>query len=323
MTYDIVDPSASRTEIVERLEEFARNAQGAFAQNTVRAFRSDCRVWGKFCLDRGVDFLPASPETVRDWIAETYREGMAPATIARRVSSVSSLHQRAKVTDPTKTEIVALALRSMRQAAKADRRGRQKQAPALNRPDVNRALRDAGDGLRALRNRALVAVGYDTLCRRSEIAAIRVEDVTVDHEGHGSVLIASSKTDQEGRGQERYLAPDTVRVVELWKAAAGISEGPLFRVVRKGGKSVGGAIEGRTIASVFAELAQSAGLEVRPTGHSLRVGAAQDMRAAGLSLVEIMQAGGWRKTETLMRYVEGGETKRSAAAKMAIRQDRA
>jgi hypothetical protein len=40
------------------------------------------------------------------------------------------------------------------------------------------------------------------------------------------------------------------------------------------------------------------------SGHSMRVGAAQDMLVAGESLAQIMQRGRWSKTETVMRYVE-------------------
>ena len=40
------------------------------------------------------------------------------------------------------------------------------------------------------------------------------------------------------------------------------------------------------------------------SGHSLRVGHAQDMVNAGDSLPMIMSKGRWSKTDTVMRYVE-------------------
>ena len=42
----------------------------------------------------------------------------------------------------------------------------------------------------------------------------------------------------------------------------------------------------------------------RVSGHSLRVGAAQDLLAEGASMPMIMQRGRWSKTDTLMRYLE-------------------
>lgn len=35
------------------------------------------------------------------------------------------------------------------------------------------------ESLRGLRNRAMLLVGYDTLCRRSELVSLRVEDISV------------------------------------------------------------------------------------------------------------------------------------------------
>ncbi|MBT8571917.1 tyrosine-type recombinase/integrase [Polynucleobacter paneuropaeus] len=42
------------------------------------------------------------------------------------------------------------------------------------------------------------------------------------------------------------------------------------------------------------------------SGHSLRVGAAQDLLHSGASMPIIMQRGRWSKTDTVMRYVEHG-----------------
>jgi len=40
------------------------------------------------------------------------------------------------------------------------------------------------------------------------------------------------------------------------------------------------------------------------SGHSMRVGAAQDLLLSGASLPMIMQRGRWSKTDTVMRYLE-------------------
>jgi len=42
------------------------------------------------------------------------------------------------------------------------------------------------------------------------------------------------------------------------------------------------------------------------SGHSMRVGAAQDLLNSGASMPIIMQRGRWSKTDTVMRYVESG-----------------
>jgi hypothetical protein len=45
------------------------------------------------------------------------------------------------------------------------------------------------------------------------------------------------------------------------------------------------------------------------SGHSLRVGAAQDLMLAKTSLPNIMNRGRWSKTDTVMRYVENAISK--------------
>lgn len=40
------------------------------------------------------------------------------------------------------------------------------------------------------------------------------------------------------------------------------------------------------------------------SGHSIRVGAAQDLLSSGASMPIIMQRGRWSKTDTVMRYIE-------------------
>ena len=41
------------------------------------------------------------------------------------------------------------------------------------------------------------------------------------------------------------------------------------------------------------------------SGHSMRVGAAQDLLRSGASMPMIMNKGRWSKTDTVMRYLEG------------------
>lgn len=42
------------------------------------------------------------------------------------------------------------------------------------------------------------------------------------------------------------------------------------------------------------------------SGHSMRVGAAQDLLREGRSILQIMKAGGWKSPEVVARYVENG-----------------
>jgi site-specific recombinase XerD len=56
-----------------------------------------------------------------------------------------------------------------------------------------------GPGLKGLRDRALLLLGFATACRRSELVALNVEDLEAVEVGL-RVTIRRSKTDQEGQG---------------------------------------------------------------------------------------------------------------------------
>jgi integrase len=183
-----------------------------------------------------------------------------------------------------------------------------------------------GATLRDLRNRALLALAYDTLARRSEIVAMLREDLELAYDGKGAILIRRSKTDQSREGMTRYLSRQTVRMLMAWLDAANIKEGPLFRAVLRGGR-VGEALAPREVARVFKELAARAGMpdEVvkRISGHSTRVGAAQDMASEeGFEMPAIMQAGGWKSAQMVASYVANQTVRRSAAARLAKLQNR-
>lgn len=303
-----------------KLAHHAAHTHGAYAPNSERALRSDVARFSGWCADRGVPCLPASPATVAAYI-DALADKKAPATIRRAVSSIATFHRAAQLASPTEAVGVKLALKRLHRA-----RGRaQAQAAPMTRDLMERMLAAAGTGPAALRNRALVAVAYDTLCRRSELVALERTDVKASPAGDGTVTVRRSKTDQEGAGSTRFLAADTMREVGAWLQASGIIEGPLFRSVGKAG-AIGGGLDAGDVARIFKKLAKAAGLApeeaARVSGHSSRVGAAQDMVKHGVELPAVMQAGGWRTPEMVAQYTRRLDARRSGSAKLAMLQNR-
>jgi integrase len=70
--------------------------------------------------------------------------------------------------------------------------------------------------LRDIRDRALVAVAYDTMCRRKELVSLLIEDIESAEDGSGTVVIRRSKTDVAGEGATAYLSPLTMRLLTEW-----------------------------------------------------------------------------------------------------------
>ena len=124
----------------------------------------------------------------------------------------------------------------------------------------------------------------------------------------------------------RYVAPDTMRHIEAWLDATRIEGGPLFRSVSEAGR-IGGPLDPGDVSRIFKALATRAGVDAesvaRISGHSSRVGAAQDMMSGRMELPAVMQAGGWKSAEMVSRYTRSIEARRSAAPKLAVAQNRA
>jgi integrase len=190
----------------------------------------------------------------------------------------------------------------------------------LNWKEIKEFIESAGEGLRADRERALLCVAYETLTRRSELVALRVPDIDFHPDGTGRALIRRGKTDAEGQGRVAYLSRETVRWLTVWLEHAKIEDGALFRRL-VGSDKIGGALNPGSIAPIFKRVAQWIGMPERfaaeVSGHSTKVGAAQDLAALDIDLAAITQAGGWKSTRMPLQYAEKINAARSGMARAA------
>ena len=128
--------------------------------------------------------------------------------------------------------------------------------------------------------------------------------------------------------------------VQAWRAAAAaagadMATGPVFRPVHMTGRVRDRALRPADVHEVVRRCARRAAsrlrwLGVAPetlTGHSARVGMAQDLVAAGFDLVAIMQAGRWQSAAMVARYTAAQQAERGAVAQFhrgdprALRRD--
>jgi integrase len=178
-------------------------------------------------------------------------------------------------------------------------------------------------GLAGLRDRALLLVGFAGALRRAELAAIRVEHLETRERGL-RLTLPHSKGERTGKAVTVAIPYGTtelcpVRALQRWQAAAGITEGPLFRRIwlpptrLKLGASpapvVGrAAIDAGTVARIIKARAAAAGFDRDGIGgHSLKRGALTTGMDRGVHPTRLKQLGRHKSYAVLDAYLELGD----------------
>ena len=285
----------------ERARQYAWNTR---AQATYRAYAVHWRAFETWCTRAGLNPLPAQPETVAAFLVAD-AERHKPATLTARLAAIAWRHRIARLPNPCDALEVREMLRGIRRTKGA--RPVRKRAATLD--IIRRMVRACGDDLRGKLYRALLLVGFWGAFRRSELAGLRVGDITFTDYG-ARVLVARSKTDQEGEGQwkqlerldDQELCP--VHALRSWLAAAGITSGPAFRSINLlSGKVNPKGISARHIARIVKLLAERIGESPHEfSGHSLRAGFVTSALAAGAGELDVMEQTGHKTARMLAVY---------------------
>jgi integrase len=169
----------------------------------------------------------------------------------------------------------------------------------------------AGEHLIAIRDRALLLIGFAGAFRRSELVALNVEDIEEMAEGF-RVTIRRGKTDQEGHGHviaiRRGMIACPVAALKAWLEAAAITDGPVFRPVAKGGRIRPTRLTDRSVAEIVKAHARRAGLDPKLfAGHSLRSGFLTSAAARGASIFKMADQSRRKSIDTPRGYVRDGE----------------
>lgn len=284
--------------------EFQR-LEGAYSPATMRSYYSDVEAFEAWCTERDTVPFPAAVSILCEFL-EDQGKTKAPSTVRRRLYAIRKVHRLLRLPDPTYDEDINLTFRRVRR----HRAARPQQAKGLNAPHLKRFLAVQPDSLLGMRNRSMLSLGYELLTRRSELVALKDDDLIVRGDGTLRVLIRRSKADQAGIGRIAFTSKQTAQLVLNWQDARGGHTDWLFCPVYQG-KAVDRCLESNSVKRVIKETAQKAGFDKedidRFSGHSMRVGAAQDLLVRGVDTVGIMRAGGWKSMTVLGRYLELAE----------------
>jgi integrase len=162
------------------------------------------------------------------------------------------------------------------------------------------------------------------MARRSELVALRVEDLSFNADAGGGVaLIRKIKA---GREESRYLSHEAVTQLRAWLAHTHIENGPMFRSFANSGQIGHTAMAPQEVARIIQRVGELLNSERGPAAlawpkdhlaaHSTRIGAAHDLAARGIDLTSIMHSGGWNDPKMPRYYTREPAARESGMARM-------
>src|SRR3954447_1604915 len=153
------------------------------AASTRRAYDGDWSRFSRWCHDRGAPSLPAPPALVAVYLSALTAAGKTPPTVGRALAALADAHKRAGHTAPHRAaggQVIAEVLAGIRRSREIPP---ERKTPADAECLLVLLRSIAGDGLAALRDRALLAFGMALAARRSELVALDVSDLEWGEQG--------------------------------------------------------------------------------------------------------------------------------------------
>lgn len=290
----------------------------ATSDNTRRAYQADIRhyeTWG--------GQLPATTEAILRYL-HAFADILNPRTLSRHITSLKQWHRYQHFPDPTDAPIVSKTLTGI---ARVHGKPKEKAPPLLPEHLIKIVeYLSPQSTLAACRDIALLQVGFLGAFRRSELVAIKVEDIDWQPAGM-EILIPKSKTDQFNTGQYCVIPNGNeqlcaVRALKSWLEKADIKDGFVFRRIHRGNKKSLLSITPDSVNEILKKHAVAAGIDngMDFSSHSMRRGLATTASRDGVSLSAIMRQGRWKQVGTVMEYIEAAQRYEENAAGQVLQK---
>ena len=335
----------------KNVESYYQDIFTKLPYNTQRAYISDYNEFAIFCNQAGLSGFKNDFEhnehCIKQYVEALCRSPLAYRTIKRRLSALSKFLGVAKLPNPI---IRSAYLRDfIRLSLIENRKFRlsHKQAVPLTidmLEQINNAI--IPDSLLELRDLAIINLMFDALLRADELVRVCIEDISARN---NTLLVVSSKSDQSGQGQYRYVSSSTISMVQEYINEAnldpktkatrlssdlrGLHKGVLFRRLTNHKTALlpfdenipshkANVLNYSSVYRIWQRIAQRAGINENITPHSGRVGGAVSLAEDGASLPELQLAGGWQSPEMPGHYTKQANVKRGGMAKLSVKRKR-
>jgi integrase/recombinase XerD len=260
--------------------------QGA-SRNTLAAYRRDLTDFLRFLATRRLTTAAVTPDDVVGWLERLRRRGLAPASVARRLSAVRGfyrhlLREGGVRRDPTEHLDTPRARRPLPRALSLEAAARLVEAPDTGCP--------AG-----VRDRAVLELLYATGMRASECMGLRLEDVNLTA---GYVICT-------GKGSKQRLVPVGAEAL-TWVGRYLRDVRPAATRRRDCGRLFvnprGGPLSRQSLWLLVRRAASKAGLQRRVFPHMLRHSFASHLLEGGADLRSVQAMLGHADISTTQIY---------------------
>lgn len=296
-----------------RLEAHSRQIVDKLPDNSEIALYSDFVQFMEFCSRHEETALPFLDYVIDRYLSYMMAEGKTRTTIDRHLASLAKWARFLELDDPRGSFKVQMRVLELRKKATT----RTKQAEGIRAQHLNAAL-DILNPLipRDCQDITLLFVGWETMCRRSELVEFTWGDFELQTDGSGLIYLEGSKTDQDRKGDYLYLSPYTTNILLGWRTRSKpkSSTVAIFRGIFSNGK-IGTELSTKGVERCYQRIAERLGLPKEIfSGHSVRVGSAQEMIERDIDSAKIMLSGRWKSMSMLTRYAKKINAKKGGMA---------
>jgi len=315
------------TDIKVLHEETLNNLKSSKSSNTIRAYRSDFKDFGAFCAKNGFKPLPTEPKIVSLYLTHLSIKDAKMSTLRRRLVSIGVIHKLKNHYLDTKHPIIIENLMGIKRKKGSYQKGKKPILINHLKLIIEAIDKDTSDetGIRKLRDKTIILLGFAGGFRRVELISIDFEDLEFVSEGV-KIFIRRSKTDQFGEGMIKGLPYfDNQKFCPVWHLkkwleVSKIKSGPIFKRFSKGlilGKN---RLTDQSVALLLKKYLSDAGIENQNySGHSLRSGFATVSAESGADERSIMAMTGHKTSQMVRRYIrEANLFKNNALNKIKI-----
>lgn len=291
------------------------------SENTRTAYQKGWSRLQDYCASECIkNPLAMSPDEIAGFLVHlatrpSPRSGrmLSMSTVALYMSAVSRKFVDAGEPSPATHPVVRATLRGLARFRDSSHR----RVEALREFHIEAMLQATPDTLIGRRDAAIIALGFAGALRRSEICNLNVEDVRFVEswdipEDRLILTVRRSKTDQQGRGARvPILDGEGIRPIhrlKAWLAGSGITTGPLFQTMKRGGRLQGKPMDPGDIARIVKTYAGQVGLNPKDiAGHSLRAGFVTSAAVHHARLDKIMAVTRHTNPSTVLGYIRDAD----------------